>query len=597
MRRSTALSTAILIICAIGLLQNSRNLDYDRRHSTGDDADPGDDDPTPPTSEEKFWETRGSGCMRVENVCGDGGGWFYGPPPPASSGSGSGNGGMDRSASSRHRPSISLVMDFKTLVKTHVYLNGLRIDDRIHFSVSSSTTHRDDDHSASCAYSAVPHHLVVQSAYNDMMGEFYSRTILGLNNWMRRREEFTTTTTKTMTAASSYHRNYEDVQIYVHFVDRRKGKMLVGHELFLAGLPNNGIFDSLVSLMPKKNDTCRCYEELVFCGYRTRNGTAMSTKTRIDDDADGGMTIFEPGPYVGNPIVDASHWNDDGDRGGYGKLRTDLINAYARKWPDLDERISEYRKRILIKSGLMTDNNSTSNVVVDWRIVGLTHRRSRRVWLNIDDVVSNCNDKFRMYKIACITIDVEPTNTAMEQLLMHRSLHAVIGVHGAQLTQAILLPTHAYVLELLPWVPYYLWGGWVTTTHVPTPLGVIFTGTDLNHVGHPLGRDSVPLCSHVNSSDVEADRRCLMNETSGVLDKFRWADRDYIVSPNTVEQFVSTFLLMDDDDSICEGMRTRAERTGFVLYNAYCESGGNRSIYTAQQYYREENWMLPKKPP
>ena len=172
---------------------------------------------------------------------------------------------------------------------------------------------------------------------------------------------------------------------------------------------------------------------------------------------------------------------------------------------------------------------------------------------------------------------------------MHRSLHAVIGVHGAQLTQAVLLPTRAYILELLPWVPYYLWGGWVTTTHVPTPLGVIFHRTDLNHIGR------VPLCLHVNSSDVEADRLCLMNRTSGVINRFRWADRDYIVSPKIIEDFV-TACLLGEHDSVCDEMQTRAERTHFVLYNAFCKASRNQSIFVARQYYREKNWMLPIPP-
>jgi hypothetical protein len=130
---------------------------------------------------------------------------------------------------------------------------------------------------------------------------------------------------------------------------------------------------------------------------------------------------------------------------------------------------------------------------------------------------------------------------------------------------------------------------------MPTPLGVIFSGTDLNHMGHPLGRDSVPLCLHVNSSDVEADRLCLTNKTSGTIDLFRWADRDYIVSPKIVEEFISTFLLKEDD-SICDEMQKLAEQTGFVFYNAFCKLDGNQSILIARQYYREKNWMLPKQP-
>ena len=135
----------------------------------------------------------------------------------------------------------------------------------------------------------------------------------------------------------------------------------------------------------------------------------------------------------------------------------------------------------------------------------------------------------------------------------------------------------------------------MTTTNVPTPLVVIFHKTDINHVGHPLGRDSVPLCLHVNSSDVEADRLCLMNRTSGVINRFRWADRDYIISPKVIEGFLMAYLL-GKHDSVCDEMQTRAEQTNFVLYNAFCKASRNQSIFVAWQYYREENWMLPKKP-
>ncbi|KAL3817224.1 hypothetical protein ACHAXA_009511 [Cyclostephanos tholiformis] len=566
MRRGlTALPTALLI-CAIGLRRYSPNLG--RRNNRGTDWDDryltGDGPPPPPTTTSTstakyFWEREGSSCIHVDDVCGHGSGWFYGP----SSG---------HREASLHQPSILLVQNYSDLIETHIYLDGLMIDGRIRFSVnsSSSTTRHGNYDDSTCSYSPVPNHLVVQSAYNDMMGEFYSRTILGLNRWMR---DFPTS-------------SHEDVQTYIHFIDRRKGRILEGHELFLGGLPNNGIFDSFAALMPK-NDTCQCYERLIFCGYVVKDG--ITTTSMID--ADEGTIIFAPGQSITNPKTDKLDWRDAGDK--YRILRTELIDTYSRKWPDLNERIVQYQKRILIQRGIILNDDPSD--VIDWKIVGLTHRRARRVWLNIDDVVTTCNEKFRLHRIVCITINVEAAKSAEEQLLMHRSLHAVVGVHGAQLTQAILLPTHAYVLELLPWVPYYLWGEWVTTTHVPTPLGVIFTGTDLNHVGHPLGRDSVPLCLHVNSSDVEADRLCLMNQTSGVMDRFRWADRDYIVSPRTIEEFVSTFLL-NDDDTICDEMRKRAERTSFVLYNAFCKSGGSPSTFIAQQYYREKNWMLPKKP-
>ena len=90
--------------------------------------------------------------------------------------------------------------------------------------------------------------MVLQSAYNDMIGEFYSRTLLGINRWMRDSNNFVTN---------------EDIQMYVHFVNRWR-KMFVGHRLFLGGLPNNNVFDNFVSMMPGKD--CQCYKKV-----RTRN--------------------------------------------------------------------------------------------------------------------------------------------------------------------------------------------------------------------------------------------------------------------------------------------------------------------------------------
>ena len=89
---------------------------------------------------------------------------------------------------------------------------------------------------------------------------------------------------------------------------------------------------------------------------------------------------------------------------------------------------------------------------------------------------------------------------------------------------------------------------------------------------------------------------CLMNGTSGMINRFRWADRDYIVSPKVIEDFVTAYLL-GEHDSVCDEMQTRAELTHFVLYNAFCKASRNQSIFVARQYYREENWMLPIKPP
>jgi hypothetical protein len=584
----------IVIITIVGIFQNAHNLNDFRGGNNEFDWATGGAPPPPlrphTTEEEYFWENTEdcSSCIYVDNVCSDNTGWFYAPPQY-----------------SAYQPTIKLVYDRKELATTHVYLHGLQVNEEIQFDISSTSHVRYND-TTTCSYASVPYHLVVQSAYNEMIGEFYSRTILPLNQWMR---DFPATTRRSAAAAAK-----EDIQIYVHFVDRRK-ELFHGHKLFLGGLANNNIYHNLLSLMPNKDDeannNCQCYKKIIFCGYKIKNVTTTSmnfeNSNSIEEEEETTFTIT-PGSQITNPKTENYDIHDISVDPIYNNLRKDLINTYYRKDPYLNEKIVQYQMRILIDKGIIVQHtNNTYNIsssidiVKEWKFVGLTHRKYRRVWLNINDILSICEEKFHIHKIICILIDVENANSAEEQLVMHRSLHAIIGVHGAQLTQGILVTPHAYILELLPWVPYYLWGGWVATTHSPTPLGVIYHRTDINHIGYPLGRDSVPLCLHVNTSDIETDRLCLMNSTTGVLPKFRWADRDYIVPPHVIEDFVTTYLLKTNDsndekkeDDYCDEMQRQAEETSFVLYNVYCKLS-NHSNYIAKQYYRKENWMLPKK--
>ena len=104
---------------------------------------------------------------------------------------------------------------------------------------------------------------------------------------------------------------------------------------------------------------------------------------------------------------------------------------------------------------------------------------------------------------------MEDAATPFAQLVLHRSLDVLVGVHGSQLTQAVLLPDHAHILELLPWITDYIRGKWVQTKNGPTPLGVIFHNTNLNHVGFSLDRGSVPLCRGVPEK-AELHRSCFL---------------------------------------------------------------------------------------
>jgi len=96
--------------------------------------------------------------------------------------------------------------------------------------------------------------------------------------------------------------------------------------------------------------------------------------------------------------------------------------------------------------------------------------------------------------------------------------------------------------------------------------------TNLNHFGYKLDRNSVPLCFNVTDSDEEGLRKCFMAE--GHLRKFQWATRNFNVPPSVVENFISEFVL--HNELICSDMQKRAEKNGFVLYNAYCRNGTNQ---------------------
>ncbi len=144
-----------------------------------------------------------------------------------------------------------------------------------------------------------------------------------------------------------------------------------GHKLFPGGLPNNDIFDSLVSLMPK-SDTCRCYKKLIFCGYKVENATTAISVPIADNDmsinTDEDTIVITPGPSITNPKTGLSDLTNDAV---YGKLRTDLIGTYLTKDPDLDKKIAQYQKQMLIQKGLVLNNNASN--VIRWKFVGLTH--------------------------------------------------------------------------------------------------------------------------------------------------------------------------------------------------------------------------------
>ena len=78
----------------------------------------------------------------------------------------------------------------------------------------------------------------------------------------------------------------------------------------------------------------------------------------------------------------------------------------------------------------------------EFMVIGLTQRTYRRAWLNLPSILEECDAAF-FERAICVEVNVEEAAMPFAQ-------------HGAQLTQAILLPDHPHVLELLPWIADYI---------------------------------------------------------------------------------------------------------------------------------------------
>jgi len=135
------------------------------------------------------------------------------------------------------------------------------------------------------------------------------------------------------------------------------------------------------------------------------------------------------------------------------------------------------------------------------------------------------------------------------------------------MTQAMLLPPNSHVLELLPWIPDYSRGDWTQRRNVPTPLGVIFHNSDLNHFGYSLDRSSVPLC---HNSTREDEKYCFTKEKNGW--KFQWDNRNFLVDVDVVIRFVNDYVLpMRKSPCKCKELLERQDER-MVMYNVWCEA-------------------------
>ena len=437
-----------------------------------------------------------------------------------------------------------------------------------------------------CNISPVPTHVSLQSLFNFMIGEFYVRTLLPLHLLM---------TSNTGKGPNNTSLPWEqNIQLYVHF-SHGDQKLYDGHKLLLSGMLSTEDapeVKSMLDLFDVSSDhgegDCECFEKTVFCGYDVYvNDTSQNASSNS----------LTPNKKVNYTLWNAGNTANDLERIGFcGKddlhkdifscnewadLRKFLASNLLKRYSTLEDDIFHYRRDVLIRRDFVPkEYNGTTQ---EWTFVGLAQRSYRRSWINLPDVLDECNSLFtkKAKNVVCVEVNVEKTLDPYEQLILHRASNALIGVHGAQMTQAVLLPQHGHVLELLPWVPenYNLRGLWVQIRHGPTPLGVIFHNTDLNHLGYSLGRDSVPLCKGVGEVGSEKEKACLNSKEN--RKSFIWESRNFVVDPNVVLQYIEQFVLANSKE--CKDM-SEALDDEFVLYNVWCEEDGE-SKSELKHYY------------
>ncbi|KAL3804882.1 hypothetical protein HJC23_006654 [Cyclotella cryptica] len=542
-------------------------------------------------NEERWWKYTDS-CFAVDNICRlSHNRWFYYEKNRSSNPSE----GYD---TTQWQPS------FEVKYAPYAYRTGVYADTRMQLNVQSShrVSWEEFARGSFCHVSSVPYHIVLQSLFNDMIGEFYTRTLM----YVHRLHSFAVAL-RTMYESidETHHTSHDDdrsqinhTQFYVHMSFDKP--ILDAHKLLLSGMhylikpkhytKTNAMrwAKSAVDLVqPKNNDRCQCFQKLVFCGYDTymqqrADGNATQNESTILKNEETNYTLW-PGKWVdssGDEIEGVSPCNPVSPTftqfpkqcQNYAELKSFLLSNIEAKYSNIEENVRRHRREILQRHGLLS--NSYDGDTKEWTIVGLAQRSSRRVWRNLSNATDACIANFLssrtdQAKVICVEVNVEDTKSPHEQFLIHRSLNALIGVHGAQLTHGIFLRPGAQVLELLPWIPDYMRGGWTARTSSPTPLGIIFHNTDLNHYGYGLDRSSVPLCQGVSSA--KHDKECLTSEEN--MRKFDWSERDFIVDTRVVIQFVRKFVLQKKV-RICNDLEADAMGE-FVLYNVWCRDDGN----------------------
>lgn len=345
-------------------------------------------------------------------------------------------------------------------------------------------------------------------------------------------------------------------------------KLLESHRMFLEAFTSNSI-QQLRHLFD--NTKCQCVQRLFLCGfnYAENNSTLL-----LDGGNVGTYKLLDKIPHHPDPTFEMARWF--------------VHKVFIDNDPFVKQAADQ--KRLEFVNSLDKSKRYTLEEAREFKIIGLTQRSGRRQWRGLGHSKQACNREFLRHKICCVEINLEKNEmeSPVKHLITHAALDGMVGIHGAQLTEALLMPPGSLVVEFLPWVLEGLkQGRWTTKAHSPTPLGVMFTNTDLNHIGYPLGRDST---SHIQCNRTGSDILGCFTPRNN-----RWDTREFSVRQDVVVDIIDKFVMQSP--STCSQFQTNSG-DDYVLYNVICSDGNgsdnSTDAKTVHHFYRPANWVDDK---
>lgn len=393
-----------------------------------------------------------------------------------------------------------------------------------------------------CTDAKTHNHVILYSRYNDMLGEFYSRSIRGLYQLVQ-----------SLNVTAHHFATHTD--LYIHRMNPSK-PIMNSHMLFTDAFRGTPALGDLGDLLD--TTACRCLPRVLFCGYQIeRLPSKDKTYSPRSPNTSSSILRLIPSEGLHDPTSESRR-----QRGEYAHLRQFLRQQLLHSQVMRD--VEAYRASLL--------GRHTTNV----RIIGLAQRNGRRKWRNMPQLLRRLKKPLRTRGIVLVEVNVEEEDwTPYQHLIRHAALDGLVGIHGAQLTDAIWMKEGSLIVELLPYIPKkIIYGHWTTNTKDPTPLGVIFDSSDLLHVGYRLQRDSAPYCY-----DEPID--------CWTVDYHPWDERDFEVSAELLSQLLEQFVI--HRPKTCEeyeDLSTPDSR--IVVYNAPCAPADSSAPIVPRHFYWSE---------